>query len=81
MSNFKVMRKMIDVYKRQYQVLPNIQAYCEANAVEYKLIQIESLSQAKALPCVFNNFAVFYKGKFETVNLLDNKALERILKK
>lgn len=64
-----------------YQVLPNIQTYCEANAVEYKLIQIESLSQAKALPCVFNNFAVFYKGKFETVNLLDNKALERILKK
>ena len=64
-----------------YQVLPNIQAYCEANAVEYKLIQIESLSQAKALPCVFNNFAVFYKGRFETVNLLDNKALERILKK
>ncbi len=64
-----------------HQVIPNIQAYCEANAVECELIQIESLSQAKALPCVFNNFAVFYKGKFETVNLLDSKALERILKK
>lgn len=64
-----------------HQVIPNIKAYCEANAVEYELIQIESLSQAKALPCVFNNFAVFYKGKFETVNLLDSKALERILKK
>lgn len=23
----------------------------------------------KELPCVFNNWAVFYKGEFETVNL------------
>ena len=33
------------------------------------------------LPCVFNNFCVFYKGKFETVNLLDMAYLKRILKK
>lgn len=35
----------------------------------------------KKLPCVFNNWAVFYKGEFETVNLLDVAYLERILKK
>ena len=30
---------------------------------------------------MFNNWAVFYQGKFETVNLLDLEALKRILKK
>jgi len=33
------------------------------------------------LPCVFNNFAVFYKGVFETVNLTNTDYLKRILKK
>ncbi|MCQ4771913.1 YoaP domain-containing protein, partial [Intestinimonas massiliensis] len=31
--------------------------------------------------CVFNNWAVFYNGRFETVNLLDVSYLNRILKK
>ena len=42
---------------------------------------MDSLAQAKQLPCVFNTWAVFYKGGFETVNLLDVAALKRILKK
>lgn len=44
-------------------------------------VQVDTLQKAKKLPCVFNNWAVFYKGKFETVNLLDTAYLERILKK
>ncbi|WP_423786554.1 YoaP domain-containing protein [Holdemania filiformis] len=32
------------------------------------------------MPCVFNNWACFYKGKFETVNLLNPEMLKRILK-
>ena len=41
----------------------------------------DHLEQAKALPCVFNNWAVFYRGQFQTVNLLDIPTLERILKR
>ena len=40
---------------------------------------VETLEQAKALPCVFNNWAVFYRGAFQTVNLLDAAALRRML--
>ena len=58
-----------------------IRRYCEANDVPLTLIQVDSLQKAKELPCVFNNWAVFYKGKFETVNLLDDAALQRLLKK
>ena len=65
-------------------VLQRVEAvkwYCETNAVPASFVQVDTLQKAKALPCVFNNWAVFYKGKFETVNLLDETSLGRILKK
>lgn len=55
--------------------------YCEKENVPASFIQVDSLQKVKELPCVFNNWAVLYKGKFETVNLLDVTALKRILKK
>lgn len=63
------------------QTVGKIRHYCEANHVPLALIEVDSLEKAKALPCVFNNWGVFYKGKFETVNLLDVAGIERILRK
>ena len=48
-----------------------IKQYCEVSDVHVSLIQVDTLQKSKELPCVFNNFCVFYKGKFEIVNLLD----------
>lgn len=31
------------------------------------------------MPCVFNNWAVFYGGKFQTVNQLDGGMLDKIM--
>lgn len=64
-----------------YQDIEMIKQYCEMNGVPVSFIQVDTLQKAKELPCVFNNWAVFYKGIFETVNLLDIAYLERILKK
>lgn len=64
-----------------YQNVEMIKQYCEAHEVPVDLIKIDTLHKAKELPCVFNNWGVFYKGKFETVNLLDAGYIERILKK
>ena len=64
-----------------YQNIAKIKQYCEMNDVPLSLIKVDTLQKAKELPCVFNNYGVFYKGKFETVNLLDVGRLERILKK
>lgn len=55
--------------------------YCETNNVPLSLIQVDTLQKAKELPCVFNNWGVFYKGSFETVNLLGSDNLKRILRK
>ena len=63
------------------QTLQTIRKYCEENGVPFSFIEVDSLEKAKALPCVFNNWAVFYKGKFETVNLLGLSQLKRILQK
>ncbi|WP_312071632.1 GNAT family N-acetyltransferase [Anaerotignum propionicum] len=64
-----------------YQTIEMIKQYCEMHDVPVSLIQVDTLQKAKELPCVFNNWAVFYKGNFETVNLLDVNYLKRILKK
>ena len=63
------------------QRVERVERYCRANGVPLSLVRVDTLQKAKALPCVFNNWAVFYKGKFETVNLLDDAALQRLLKK
>ncbi|MPN02089.1 hypothetical protein SDC9_149302 [bioreactor metagenome] len=65
-----------------YQSIETVKQYCEANEVLVSFIQVDTLKKAKELPCVFNNWGVFYKGNFETVNLLlDVAYLKRILKK
>lgn len=64
-----------------YQRIEMIRQYCEEKEIPVSWIQVNTLQKAKELPCVFNNWAVFYKGKFVTVNLLDIPSLERILKK
>ncbi len=64
------------------QNIAMIKQYCDVNDIPVALIQVDTLQQAKELPCVFNNWGVFYKGTFETVNLLlDVNYLKRILKK
>jgi len=63
-----------------YQNIEMIKRYCELKDIPLSLIEINTLQNAKELPCIFNNWAVFYKGNFETVNLLlDVKSLKRIL--
>jgi Acetyltransferases len=63
------------------QKIEKIKQYCENNNIPALIIQVDSLKKAKELPCVFNNWGVFYKGKFETVNLLDIGSVDKILKK
>ena len=65
-------------------ILGNVEAvrqYCIEKGVPADFQLVDTLEKAKSLPCVFNNFAVFYQGRFETVNLMDTAYLERILRR
>ena len=64
-----------------HQSVELVRKTCQELEAPYTLIPVDTLEKAKALPCVFNNWAVFYHGKFVTVNLLDAAALKRLLKK
>ena len=64
-----------------HQNVEMIRQYCSTHEIPVDFIKVDTLHKAKELPCVFNNWGVFYKGKFETVNLLDAAYIERILKK
>ena len=59
-----------------HQSVELVRKTCQELEVPYTLIPVDTLEKAKALPCVFNNWAVFYQGKFVTVNLLDAAALK-----
>ena len=63
-----------------HQSVELVRKTCQELEAPYTLIPVDTLEKAKALPCVFNNWAVFYRGKFVTVNLLDAAALKRLLK-
>jgi ribosomal protein S18 acetylase RimI-like enzyme len=59
--------------------IDQIKNYCENNHIPYELIKIDSLEKAKSMPGIFNNWAVFYKGKFETIHILNESHLKKLL--
>lgn len=63
------------------QSIKLVQQHCEDRGIPVDFVRVDTLAQAKALPCVFNNWGVFYKGAFETVNLLNADTLDRMLKR
>ena len=85
-KKMKIEQEELTIYYDQqcpytYQSIESVKQYCASNHVPVSFFLVDTLQKAKELPCVFNNWAVFYKGRFETVNLLDATALKRILKK
>jgi hypothetical protein len=61
--------------------IKQIEGYCKENNIPLTLIPVDSLEKAKSVPCVFNNWAVFYNGKFETVHLLNEGFLTKMLQR
>ena len=63
------------------QRVEKLREHCASNGIPAEFILVDSLEKAKALPCVFNNWAVFYDGKFVTVNQIDAAMLEKLIKR
>lgn len=70
-------------YGTQCPYIPNcieqIETYCHAEGIQLCLIPVDTLEKAKSVPSVFNNWAVFHGGKFETVHLLNEGYLKKLL--
>ena len=48
--------------------------------IKLDFVKIDSLEKAKNAPCVFNNWANFYKGMFISNTILNGNALDKLLK-
>lgn len=59
--------------------IEQIDCCCKAHGIPLELRAVDTLEKAKAVPCVFNNWAVFYGGRFETVHLLNEGYLKKLL--
>ncbi len=59
--------------------IEQVEGYCAAHSIPLTLIAVDTLEKAKSVPGVFNNWAVFYGGKFETVHLLNEGYLGKLL--
>lgn len=59
--------------------ITEIKSACEKDSIPLNLIAVDSLEKAKNVPGIFNNWAVFYKGKFNTVQLLNENSLKKLL--
>lgn len=58
-----------------------LREYCESRSIPARFCHVDTLEQAATLSCVFNNWVVFYDGKFVTVNQMHSAMVEKLLKK
>lgn len=61
------------------QRVEKLQSYCAAHGIPADFRHVDSREAAKALPCVFNNWAVFWNGRLATVNQIDGAGLDKII--
>lgn len=59
--------------------ITQLKDYCNTNQIPLELIAIDSLAKAQNVPCIFNNWAVFYQGQFATLQLLNVNSLQKLL--
>lgn len=56
-----------------------VKSACEKDGIPLNLIAVDCLEKAKNVPSIFNNWAVFLDGKFQTVQMLNENALRKLL--
>ena len=54
--------------------------YAKENDIKINFVKIDSLEMAKNVPCVFNNWANFYKGDFVSNTILNANSFEKLIK-
>ena len=53
--------------------------YAKENNIKINFIKIDSLEKAKNAPCIFNNWANFYKGKFISNTILNANSFKKLI--
>ena len=62
----------------EYEV-KELSDYARENKIKLKFIKVDSLEKVKNVPCVFNNWANFYKGKFISNTILNANSFKKLI--
>ena len=54
--------------------------YAKEKNIKINFVKIDTLEKAKNVPCIFNNWANFYKGKFVSNTILNANSFEKLIK-
>lgn len=54
--------------------------YANRNNIKINFIKVDTLDKAKNVPCIFNNWANFYKGKFISNTILNANSFKKLIK-
>lgn len=54
--------------------------YSKQNNIKINFMKVDTLEKAKNVPCLFNNCANFYKGKFISNTILNSNSFEKLIK-
>ena len=63
----------------EYEV-NELSEYAKEKNIKITFIKIDSLEKAKEVPCIFNNWANFYKGEFLSNTILNANSFEKLIK-
>ena len=64
----------------EYEV-EELSEYAKENNITINFIKIDSLEKAKNVPCIFNNWANFYEGKFLSNTILNVNSFKKLINK
>lgn len=62
----------------EYEV-KELNEYAKLNHITINFIKVDTLEKAKAVPCIFQNWANFYHGKFISNTILNAKSFEKLI--
>lgn len=58
-----------------------LKEYAKEKNIKINFIKVDTLEKAKNMPCIFNNWANFYKGKFISNTILNVNSFEKLISK
>ena len=59
--------------------LAELKTLAKENNIKINFIKIDSLEKAKNAPCIFNNWANFYKGEFVSNTILNATSFKKLI--
>ena len=82
---YSILLDILNKAKQEITIIDNyagkeLSDHAKKHNIKINFIKIDSLEKAKNAPCIFNNWANFYKGEFISNTILNANSFEKLIK-